>query len=153
MKEKIVKLSRCKLEIEHIGSTAVKELGGKGIIDISIGIKNWKETEDILAILKKLGFKHFHDIERNSIFVSSKAKCEEGDFHVHISRINTKRYRRTLAFRDFLRSNSAEAREYGKLKQKVFKECKRDQKSYKNLKNKYFSELSVSHGGGNKERS
>ncbi|MCX6766737.1 MAG: GrpB family protein [Candidatus Moranbacteria bacterium] len=56
MKRKILCLSANKLEIEHIGSTAVKSLGGKGIIDISIGIKKWKDADEIIKILKKIGF-------------------------------------------------------------------------------------------------
>ncbi|MSU55935.1 MAG: GrpB family protein [Candidatus Taylorbacteria bacterium] len=141
MKEKILALSRRKLQIEHIGSTAVKGLGGKGIIDISIGIRHWSESSDVLKILNKLGFKHFHDKENNTIFVSTKARCEEGEYHVHISRIGTMRYTHTLEFRDFLRAHPAEVKNYQQIKKGIFKKCKGDRKLYKQLKNNYFINL------------
>lgn len=142
MKRKILHLSTRKLEIEHIGSTAVKGLGGKGVIDISIGIRKWKDADEIIKILKKIGFKHFHDIENNSLFVSSKAQCKEGDFHIHISRISTKRYNNTLVFRDFLRKYPQEAKKYAKIKKGIFEKCGEKRQLYKKLKNEYFDEIS-----------
>jgi GrpB-like predicted nucleotidyltransferase (UPF0157 family) len=142
MKRKILHLSTHKLEIEHIGSTAVEGLGGKGVIDISIGIRKWKDADETLNILKKIGFKHFHDIENNSLFVSSKTHCKEGDYHIHISIIGTKRYEKTLAFRDFLMKHSRKAQKYAITKKEIFERCGENRQLYKKLKNKYFSDFS-----------
>jgi len=142
MKRKILHLSTNKLEIEHIGSTAVEGLGGKGVIDISIGIRKWKDADEIIKVLKKIGFKHFHDIENNSLFVSSKTQCKEGDFHIHIFRINTKRYNNTLVFRDFLRKYPQETKKYAKIKKGIFEKCVGNRQLYKKLKGKYFDEIS-----------
>ncbi len=141
VKGKIQKLSSDKLEIEHIGSMAVKGLGGKGIIDVSIGIRNWGQDKEILKILKKIGFRHFYSIERGDLFVSTRKLCGEGDYHVHISRIGTKKYARTIAFRDFLSQNLFEAKKYQEAKKMIFKKCGGDRKLYKRLKNKYFLNL------------
>ncbi|MCX6766778.1 MAG: GrpB family protein [Candidatus Moranbacteria bacterium] len=81
-------------------------------------------------------------MENNSLFVSSKAHCEKGDYHIHISRIGTKRYERTLVFRDFLRKDHKEAEKYGKIKKEIFKKCERNRQLYKKLKNEYFDEIS-----------
>ena len=40
-KQEIVVIAQ-DIEVHHIGSTAVRGLGGKGIIDIMIGVKNWQ---------------------------------------------------------------------------------------------------------------
>ncbi|MFZ2154183.1 MAG: GrpB family protein [Candidatus Moraniibacteriota bacterium] len=141
MKNRISDLCPNKLMIEHIGSTAIIGLGGKGIIDISIGIKKWSEAEEVLKALRKLGFKHFHDIENHSIFVSTKAHCEENDFHVHIGRINTKRYKKTLDFRDILRKNPRLARAYSKIKKEAFQKSRENRKLYKRIKNDWFMSL------------
>ena len=127
--------------VEHIGSTAVHGLGGKGIIDISIGIRKWSEAPKIIQTLKKLGFSHFHELENHGLFASTKAQCEEGDFHIHISRIGTKRYEDTLAFRDFLRQSPAEVSRYDRLKSNLFEKCEGNRQLYKEKKNKYFAEL------------
>lgn len=141
IKNRISKLCPNKLAIEHIGSTAITGLGGKGIIDISIGIKKWSEAKEVLKALRKLGFKHFHDIENHSIFVSTKPHCEENDFHVHISRINTKRYKKTLDFRDILRKNPILVKEYSKIKKEAFQKSGENRKLYKRLKNDWFLSL------------
>ncbi len=43
-KERIISCLKKRLSIEHVGSTAVPDLGGKGIIDIAIGVN--KEDRD-----------------------------------------------------------------------------------------------------------
>lgn len=137
----LLELSSSKLAIEHIGSTSVKGLGGKGIIDISIGIKKWNEAKELLKILKKLGFKHFHDVENHSLFVSTRSRCKDGDFHIHISRVGTKRYVRTIAFRDYLRKNPKVVRKYAKMKMEAFEKSKGNRDMYKKLKNQWFLKL------------
>ena len=52
-----------KCEINHIGSTAVPGLGGKGIIDIMIALHDWKREKEITGKLKDLGFTHVHPRE------------------------------------------------------------------------------------------
>lgn len=127
--------------IDHIGSTSVPGLGGKGIIDIQIGINKWSEADEIQRALKKLGFQHFHDIENYNLFASTKAKCAEGDFHIHICRKSTKRYKRTLRFRDYLRDNPMEAERYQELKKRLFDETGQNRQLFKELKNSYFENL------------
>src|SRR6056297_643914 len=61
-KEEILKLYE-DCEINHIGSTAVKGLGGKGIIDILVAIDNWSKEDDLLEVLKELGYTHIHERE------------------------------------------------------------------------------------------
>lgn len=141
MKGKILTLSKKKLDIQHVGSTSVPGLGGKGIIDLQVGINKWSEASEIAEILKQLGFKHFHAIENHNLFVSTKTICNEGDFHIHICRKHTKRYNGTLAFRDFLRNNPKEAKKYEELKIALFKQVGDDRKLFKKLKNDYFNKI------------
>lgn len=141
MKSKIIDEAGKGIDIEHIGSTAVPGLGGKGIIDVSIGIKKWSEADRVVAALKRIGFDHFHDIEDHSLFASTRSSCQESDYHIHISRIGTKRYNQTLAFRDFLRQHEEEARKYDRLKSDLFAKCGDNRKLYGELKKRYFIKL------------
>lgn len=43
------------LAIEHIGSTSVPMLGGKGIIDIAVAI-DWRHKDATKTILEELGY-------------------------------------------------------------------------------------------------
>ena len=42
------------IDTHHIGSSSVTGLGGKGVIDILIGVKNWQHANEIINSLKKL---------------------------------------------------------------------------------------------------
>lgn len=78
-KEKILLSIKNILKIEHIGSTAVPNLGGKGIIDIAIASKK-EDMENISRELQDLGYEFrpsFSTAER-LYFVSYLPDLEEG---------------------------------------------------------------------------
>ena len=129
-------------DIHHIGSTAVPELGGKGIIDIMIGIKNWKEAKSIVKKIKKIGFKHIHPREKGRLFLSKHRKSTPPDnVHIHIVRKGGKEYKELLFFRDYLRKNKKEVKKLFKLKLKWLKEAKGDRKRYFKLKENYVKQI------------
>jgi len=132
-------------EIHHIGSTAVPGLEGKGIIDIMIEIKNWKETRDIIKKLKKLGFIHIHPKEKGRIFLSKNPKFLQKNVHLHIVKTGSKEYQKLLAFRDYLRKNKKEVKRFYKLKLKWLKETKGARNKYYKLKEKYIKEILKKH--------
>ena len=128
-------------EIHHIGSTAISGLGGKGIIDIMIGIKDWKESKEIIKKLKGLDFTHIHRKEKGRIFLSKNKTLSLNNVHLHVVKIGSKTYIEPLFFRDYLRKNKKEAERYYNLKLKWLKQSKGDQKKYNKLKEKYIGEI------------
>src|SRR3990167_3953894 len=84
-------------EIQHIGSTSVPGLGGKGIIDILVGLKNWKNEQKIIAQLKKLGFLHIHPKVAGRIFLSRVKTTKYKDAHIHLVKTGSKQYHEMLA--------------------------------------------------------
>ena len=109
------------LPIEHIGSTAVTGLGGKGIIDIMIGLDNWSQAPKVVKKLKLLGFRHIHPKNQERIFLSPKAQTVYGDTHIHLAIVESQPYREILAFRDYLRKNKIAAKKYYQLKKDLIK--------------------------------
>jgi len=130
-----------KCEIHHIGSTSVPGLGGKGIIDIMIGIKNWKEAEEIINKLKELGFTHIHPKEKGKIFLSKDRTLSLDNVHIHIVKIESMAYKELLFFRDYLRNNKKELKRYYDLKLECQKESKGNRNEYGKLKGKYIKEI------------
>lgn len=57
-------------EVHHIGSTAVKGLGGKGIVDVLVAIDDWEKKEKAKKALMNLGYTHVHPEENGRIFIS-----------------------------------------------------------------------------------
>ena len=125
------------VEIHHIGSTSIPGLGGKGMVDMMIGIKSWQELTDIVERLKKIGFEHIHLKEKGRVFLSKVGPTKLGDVHIHIVKINGKPYRELLAFRDYLRKHKKEVKRFFELKLKWEKETGGDRGEYGRLKAKY----------------
>ncbi len=135
-KKKISKIIRDS-EIHHIGSTAISGLGGKGMVDIMIAIKNWEDSDSIIKKLKNRGFKHVHPKESGRIFLSKVRPTKLGDIHLHVVIKNGKLYKDLLSFRDYLRKNKKELKRFFRLKQKWEKETRGDRMKYNKLKKSY----------------
>ncbi len=129
------------VEVHHIGSTAVPGLGGKGIIDIMIAIKDWRKKKSTVNLLKELGFIHIHPEEKERIFLSRIGPTKYGDTHIHLVKKNSKRYKEMLFFRDYMRTHKKEAQEYLKIKQLSFKRYHKDRNQYATAKEKYIKEI------------
>ena len=137
-KNKMNKMMGKKLDIHHVGSTAIK-IGGKNILDVVIGIKGWEEAKEIVKKLKQLGFKHFHRRKRK-IFASTKKITGPGDIHVHIVKKNSKQYQNYLFFRDYLKRNKKARKEYEKIKEDLVKKGV-SRKRYQEAKSKFIKEI------------
>jgi len=129
------------IEIHHIGSTAVFDLGGKGIIDIMLGIDNWEELDGIIERLKNMGFSHIHPKENGRVFLSKEGLTKLGDTHIHIVKKGGKIYRDLLSFRDCLRNDKKESERYFNLKLKWLKEFKGDRVKYTKEKEDYVKDV------------
>lgn len=129
------------VEIHHIGSTAVPNLGGKGMIDIMIAIKDWRKNKSTVNLLKELGFTHIHPEEKRRIFLSRIGPTKYGDIHIHLVEKNSEGYREMLFFRDYMRTHEKEAQEYLKTKQQSLKKYKADRNKYTISKEKYIKEI------------
>lgn len=78
-KKKLIKLLKNQ-EIHHIGSTAVPGIGGKGIIDIMIVLKGWKDGKGVIEKLKTIGFTHAHPKDKGKFLSASRQKPNMEEF-------------------------------------------------------------------------
>ncbi len=106
--------------IEHVGSTAVKGLLAKPIIDIAVGLNSL----NIDNVIDKL---NDYEIKYNSDeILLIKEENNETNYLIHVLDINSDRYKNMIRFRDILINNSKIRKEYEELKI--------------NLKNKYSND-------------
>lgn len=127
--------------VEHIGSTAVQGLKGKGIVDILIGIDSWDEKMKAVRGLKSLGFSHVHSEEDGRIFLSKKAETDYGDTHLHLVKRDGEEFKEKVKFRDFLREHPEKAQEYENIKRKAIKKSKGDRKQYGEVKENFIKKI------------
>lgn len=114
------------ITIEHIGSTAVPGLGGKGVIDILI-IAPKTDWQSISSKLTSFGYdykKKDADREEDKLFFMAHIPDKElGDriYHVHLSYPGSSEIHNSIGFRDFLRSNPSKLKEYEEIKKSAAK--------------------------------
>jgi len=133
-----------RIEVEHIGSTAVPGLGGKGIIDILI-ITEKEYMKRIVKILESKGYKYNPQAGTppERLFVSGPYRYRERELHIHIhiTFFGSKECRNKLLFRDYLRRHPEEARRYYELKKRWSREAGSDRSKYTELKTQHISEV------------
>jgi len=148
---RIRKILGSKITIEHIGSSAIPNLGGKGIIDIYI-IANKLKIKKISELLEhKLDYV-FHqdngDTER--LFFTYSKKDNEGKeeiYHVHLSNNENPDFFQKTIFRDYLKSNSNMAKKYDDIKKQAsskamqFKDYEKQKYTYQKLKAKIIEKI------------
>jgi GrpB-like predicted nucleotidyltransferase (UPF0157 family) len=124
--------------MEHIGSTAVYGLGGKGIIDILISFKKAKDIEfakeTLLNNNYELMSKH---AERVSLRIS-RGFLFKNHFHIHLTKIGSKTWKDALKFRDKLRNNSGVLHAYTEVKKKAVVVAKGEGEIYRKLKEAFI---------------
>lgn len=113
-------------EIEHVGSTAIPGLAGKGIIDIMIGTKKDKMV-DVVKQAEKLGYRYIPEASyQDRLFLHRpypKDFDKETAYHLHVANIDSNQWRDTIAFRNYLRTHPEDLEKYAKVKKASRKCC------------------------------
>lgn len=133
--------------IEHIGSTAVKNLGGKGIIDIMIGIpKREISFTEVIKTLEQFGYEHREQAdspERIFFRIDHPDEIEKiRRYHIHVTYRDSNDWKEMLQFRNYLRSTPQIAKTYEKLKIDAIKKSGQDGKIYRSLKQPFIEKYS-----------
>lgn len=132
--------SHCKA-IHHIGSTAVKGLKSKPIIDIMPVTDNIAEIDNYNPAFEALGYECMgaFGIPGRRYF---RKGGDDRTHQIHIfEEENQKDIQRHLALRDYLRTHPEEAVAYGALKEKLAACFPNDIEAYCDEKNSFVKEL------------
>ncbi len=142
-KKKIVKTLGLGSKIEHVGSTAIPKLGGKGIVDIAIGVSK-------LELLKAK-----NKLEEVCYKFSETASCPERLFfkidylynnekrrvHIHLMEFNSQNWQEMIGFRDYLLKNPNMVKQYIKIKKEAIKKYLGDGEKYRKYKEKFIKDI------------
>jgi GrpB-like predicted nucleotidyltransferase (UPF0157 family) len=129
-KERLQKTLDGEAEIEHIGSTAVPGLGGKGVIDISVAVpkENWTETSEKLETLGYEYKKKDKERESQRLFLMADLPDEEMGtriYHIHLTYPKSTELKREIGLRDYLRTHPEAVKEYADIKILAAKEAQK----------------------------
>ena len=139
-KEKILeKIGAYVVSCHHIGSTAVKDLHSKPIIDIAIEINQYDDGFNCIDNLSTIGYKHRILTELPDRHYFSKG--EPRTHQIHMYQIGSIYLRKQIVFRDCLIKNDTLRDEYQKIKEKYAKEHSADKLSYADAKSEFINSI------------
>lgn len=114
-------LGQTALRIDHIGSTSVKGLAAKPIIDIQVSVASFEPLDAIRMPIERAGFVYRPDNpERTKRYF--RERMGERRTHIHVRRAGSFSEQFALLFREFLRSHPDHAQSYAELKHRLAQE-------------------------------
>lgn len=142
-REKIASLLEGGHSINHIGSTAIHGMDGKGVIDIMVAFKTIAEIKSAVLLLKNEYFIDSDKIERGDrIFMtSSDVESKPGDIHMHLVLDTSDGYLNAILFRDYLIKHTDIKQAYADLKYKLLGEVNGDRAEYTKKKSSFIKEV------------
>ncbi|MGP0689648.1 GrpB family protein [Priestia aryabhattai] len=127
--------------IEHIGSTSVKGLGAKPIVDIMIGVCNLEKVGGFIEPLSNIGYEHvFHKEFPNRRFFR-KGLWRAGTHHLHIYKYESEEWNRNILFRDYLRKHPDVRNQYNQLKIELAQKYSCDRVGYTEAKAQFITDV------------
>lgn len=142
-KKKILKVLPKDLivDIQHIGSTSIRGIKAKPIIDIALGIRSVKDFNKIISPLKKADYRHIPEYSKRYRFLFVKGGQNFIKVHLHAEKYDGVNWKNNINFRDYLNKNKKIAKKYLKLKEGLSVEYSDDRKKYTALKKSFIQKV------------
>ncbi|MBO0992757.1 GrpB family protein [Bacillus sp. SD088] len=126
--------------IEHIGSTAIKGIVAKPILDLAVGVDDIeKPDKEILQGLKISGFLRLRVQRPNEIVLAkyTSETYEEKTHIIHLVDYNKELWKNLIFFRNYLNENKIAREQYRDLKKKFLEENNSGINEYTNYKEQF----------------
>jgi GrpB-like predicted nucleotidyltransferase (UPF0157 family) len=133
-----------KNRIEHIGSTAIKGMAAKPIIDLLVGIDDLSGADKTLfKSFQKAGFLRLK-VERSGEIVLAKFTddtYEEKTHYIHLVEYQGELWNNLIFFREYLNADEAARKKYLEIKQSYLKKASTGIKEYTDFKGAFVKEI------------
>ena len=134
--EQIIKLIKLILgdiciNVQHIGSTSIKWISAKPIIDIAVAVNELEDVMPYVEVLKENGI-IYRKVENTGqiLFLMGDLENDIKTHHIHIVKADSPNWNNYLNFRDFLNAHPEKAREYDEEKHKLKEQYPHNRKAY-----------------------
>ena len=127
-------------DIQHVGSTAIKNICAKPIIDIAVGVLNFDEVLSLNGTLEENGFIFRGQVIPNELLYV----CGENDFrthHIHVTVYDSEEWNNYLNMRDYLNCHEEDAHAYSELKKRLAEQYPDDRGTYTSMKSEMIAEI------------
>lgn len=129
-------------DIRHVGSTSIRSIRAKPIIDIAVAVKSLDTVLPLVPRLERAGF-----IRRDTgdyaelLFVCGDFEHDIRTHHIHVVPAESTAWRNYINFRDYLNAFPKKAGEYEVLKQSLAERYPNDRVAYTDGKAALISRL------------
>lgn len=124
------------VDIQHIGSTAIKGIRAKPIIDLAVGVRGMEGLP--LEALESAGFQERHNRFSSNLLYVLETEDMVRTHQVHILIYDSLQWHNYVDFRDYMNAFPEKAAEYEALKQRLALECDNVQTAYTDGKHDYM---------------
>ncbi len=134
--------------IEHVGSTSIPGLAAKPIIDIAIGVEDFRVSGKLVSEIGTLDY--FYEPRLEQVIPDFKflwkGEMLEGDYdihriHVSIKPISSRSWTDPIVFRDYLRDHPKEVMIYAELKRELSEQYEIENTAYTKAKSDYIASV------------
>ena len=119
------------VDVQHVGSTSIRGIYAKPIIDIAVGVRSFQDIMKHNVELSRYGIIY----RKREFFQQHLYRC--GDFEkdiithfIHVVLIDSEQWRNYIDFRDYLNTHEEDAKTYEKLKLELWSRFPNDRESY-----------------------
>jgi GrpB-like predicted nucleotidyltransferase (UPF0157 family) len=127
------------LAVHHIGSTAVRHLNAKPIIDIAIELNEFEDGNECVQGLERIGYSY-----KGTNVLPDRHYYSKGTprtHQIHMYQTGSPFLTKQLAFRDYLIRHKSALNEYQNLKQKLSLTHHKDKLAYADAKTDFVNSI------------
>lgn len=118
-------------DIQHIGSTSIKDIKAKPVIDIAVAVDSYDSVTPLIPALRDAGFQFSHrEATGDMLFVCGDSRQDTRTHHIHVVKSNSTEWTNYINFRDYLNTFPAKAKEYEEVKIRLMEKYPYDRESY-----------------------
>jgi GrpB-like predicted nucleotidyltransferase (UPF0157 family) len=129
------------LRIEHVGSTAVKGMDAKPIVDLMAAVPNLAEAVHLQDDLTAVGYRRFDEDDVPGRLFFTKGKGIMRTHHLSLAEPASTYWQRQLLFRDHLRAHPEAVDSYNHLKRDLAQRYPTDRVSYTAGKHEFINTI------------
>ena len=127
-------------DIQHIGSTAVRSICAKPIIDIALGVYELSDILKMNNVMAENGFVfRGQDLPEQYLYI-----CGGNDFrthHIHAVKYDSEAWNNYVNMRDYLNCHETDARAYSALKESLARQYPEDRSAYTEMKSVFIGDI------------
>lgn len=133
------------IRIEHIGSTSIKGIKAKPMIDIALGVDDIHQVSvELLRSLKSIQFYRLQVVLENEVVLAKfldNGKMDTKTHIIHLVEYEGQKWNDLLSFRDHLNASESLAKDYEALKLSYLLKGNRDMNDYTRYKEAFVRRI------------